>query len=391
MSLPNVSIRVNNKGLGLLPALADGVSAMLIITNATGLSNTLFTGVKLYTSESYGADFNEAYDTANNEQVYFHLHQYFAQAGANAQLYVGYAVLAATNPQLVVKAKEILDFAQGEVRLLGIAFNKATPGIFNLNTVLGVFADEVVKPIRQYSEAGFTPLSILVEGYGIGSVDANVTGAANLRGFSYGYMSVVVGTSYEGRPHVANVGQVLGWLATMPVQRNIGRVKSGAPTSSPIRVAGAVVSVQSAYADGLNTKGYISYRKYAGKQGYYFIDDPTATPATEDLSSIARNRIIDKATRIAYAVFVEEIQDEIEVNPTSGRMEAAKARYFEQIISNAINAAMTDNGEINSIETEIDLTQNIIVTNKVCVKLRLIPDAYAKNIEIDLGFKNPFI
>ena len=389
--LPSISINVNNGGLGLVPALSDGQSAMLIVTAGTGLAASVFTGVKTYTRDNFNADFNDAYDGANNEQVYFHLNQFFAQAASDAVLFVGFAALTATNPQLVAKAKEIIDFAQGEIRLLGIALNKATPNAFNLTTTLGVFADEVVKPIRNYSMAGFTPLSILLEGYGIGSTDANVTGAANLKGFSYPYLSVVIGTSYVGRPWSANVGQALGWLSKMPVQRNMGRVKSSAPTTASVLIAETAISVQTAYVNSLNTKGYITYRKFAGKQGFYFVDDPTATAATDDLSSIARNRIIDKVIRLAYAIYVEEIQDEIEVNPQTGRLQAVKARYYERIIENAINATMTANGEINSVETEIDVTQNVISTNKISVKLRVVPDAYAKNILIDLGLKNPFL
>jgi Protein of unknown function (DUF2586) len=391
MSLPNVSIKVNNKGLGLLPPLADGQSAMLIVTNATGLSASLFAGVKTLTASNYAADFTEAYDTANNEQVHFHFKQFFASAASDAILYVGFAALASTNAQLVTKGKEILDFAGGEVRFMGIALNKAVPATFSLTSVLGVFVDDVVKPLRLYSLASFAPVSFLLEGYGMGSTDANVGGLANLRSFTAGYVSVVIGSSYAARPWCANVGMLLGWLSTLPVQRKIARVKSGAPTVSPVYIADALLTINTAYSDVLNTKGYITYRKFAGKQGFYFVDDPTATAATDDLNTIARNRIVDKATRLAYAVYVEEIQDEIEVDPVTGRIAPAKARYYEVIINNAINAAMTNQGEINSIDTEIDLTQNVIVTNKLAVKLRLTPDAYSTNIEVDLGLKNPFV
>lgn len=389
MPLPNVSIVVNNKGLGLLPPLADGQSAMLILTGGVGLVVSPFVGVKTLTAENYAVEFTEAYDTDNNEQVHFHLKQFFDSAASDAILYVGFVPMAATNAEMVTKGKEILDFASGEVRLLAIAFNKVA--VFNLNSMLGVFVDQVVKPLRLYSTASFAPVSIFVEGHGMGETDATVGGAVNLHSFTAGFMSVVIGSSFEGRPWCANVGMLLGWLSTLPVQRKIARVKSGAPTSAPVFVAGTQLSISTAYSDVLNTKGYITYRKFSGKQGFYFVDDPTATAATDDLNTIARNRIVDKATRIAYAVYVEEIQDEIEVDAVTGRIAPAKARYYEVIINNAINAAMTNQGEINSVDTEIDLNQNVIVTNKLAVKLRLVPDAYATNIEVDLGLKNPFI
>jgi hypothetical protein len=391
MSLPNIFIAVNNNGLGLVPALADGQSSMLIVTNATGLPASLFNGVKTLTAENYAVDFTAEYDALNNEQVHFHLKQFFESAAYDAILYVGFVPLLATNPQIVTKGKEVLDFADGQIRLMGIAFNKAVPATFNLNAVLGVFIDEVVMPLRKYSMAGFAPVSFFVEGYGMGTTDSDVGGLVNLRSFAADYLSIIVGTSYLGRPHSANVGMLLGWLSTLPVQRKIARVKSGAPTNSPVYIANVLLTISTAYSDVLNTKGYITYRKFAGKQGFYFVDDPTATATTDDLNTIARNRIIDKAIRLAYAVYVEEIQDEIEVDSVTGRIAPAKARYYEVIINNSINAAMTDQGEINSIETEINLTQNVITTNKLAVKLRLVPDAYSTNIEVDLGLKNPFV
>jgi Protein of unknown function (DUF2586) len=389
MSLPNINITVNTQGLGLVSPSADGTAVMVILTkNQAGLAS-VYAGVKLYTADDFDNDFTEAYDLANAEQVYFHLKQYFDAAGLAARLYVGFVADTATNAQIVTKAKEVYDFTQGECRLLGIAFNNAAPVTFNINATLGTIADQIANPIREHSEVAFAPLSILIEGYGIGTTDANVNAAVNLKGFSHPYLSVVVGTSFVGRPHSANVGMALGLLARAPVQRNIGRVKTGAATLLPTFVADNLITVSSAVATTLHDKGYITFRKYAGKQGFYITDDPTACPATNDLTNVTRNRVIDKMWRLAYAVYVEEIQDEINIDSVTGRIQPAQARYYEAIIESALNTSMTANGEVSDVSAEIDLAQNVLSTNELKIKVLATPVGYAKRIRINLGFKNP--
>ena len=48
-------------------------------------------------------------------------------------------------------------------------------------------------------------------------------------------------------------------------------------------------------SETLSTKGYITFRTFVGKAGYFFSDDHLATAVTDDYHSICNRRVIDKA------------------------------------------------------------------------------------------------
>ncbi len=74
-------------------------------------------------------------------------------------------------------------------------------------------------------------------------------------------------------------------MASLPVQRKISRVKNGA-----LPISGAYFSNtndtethENAW-NSIHDKGYIFFRTFVGKSGYFFNDDPTATALTDETS-----------------------------------------------------------------------------------------------------------
>jgi len=184
------------------------------------------------------------------------------------------------------------------------------------------------------------------------------------------------------------LGLAIGRLAAVPVQRNLGRVKNGALAISTAFIGTAELSTVEGTIGAIHDKGFITLRRYVGKAGYYWTDDPTATAATDDYNSVARGRVIDKAISIAYATFVEEVLDEVQID-SAGKIETSRAKYYQTIIETAINTAMTAEGEISSVDALVDPAQNVLSTGQICVELRIVPVGYAKTILVKLGFNNP--
>jgi hypothetical protein len=189
----------------------------------------------------------------------------------------------------------------------------------------------------------------------------------------------------------ACVGVMAGRLASIPVHRNLGRVKDGAlaPTEMYIgtkEAGGAMSDVAE-----LHERGYITPRRYVGAAGYYFSDDRLACKVTDDYAHIAHRRVIDKAYRIAYDTLLQFMLDEIEVNE-DGTMQAAVIKSWQQSVENAINRSMTAAGELSAeggegCECYIDEKQNVLSTSRVEVTLRVRPYAYARYIDVNLGFQ----
>lgn len=390
MALPKVSITITKGALGLVAPGEDGVVG--IVFNGVA-ATSLALGVS---KQGFGLDefeaagINAAYDTTNTVKVWRQIKEFYDEAGDGAELWVMLVSQATTMTSILDKtqafAKKLLDDAAGRIKLLGVGRNPA--GGYTPNTTANQIDLDVInalvtgQALADDMQAAFRPIGIVLEGYAFTGTTA---GLADLKAQTKKNISILIGNSESGAR--AAIGILLGRLAKIPVMRNPGRVKD---LSLPI-IAGfigtsAFETVESS-ATAIHDKGFITLRKFTGKAGYYFSDDPTAVAATDDYSSLARVRVINKAIRIAYATYVEEILDEVEIDPTTGFIAAVKAKYYQSLIERAINTAMA--GEISGFSAVVSPTQNVLSTNKICVEARIVPVGYAKEIEVQLGFSNP--
>ena len=149
------------------------------------------------------------------------------------------------------------------------------------------------------------------------------------------------------------------------------------------------------YLETINDKGYITFRTFVGKAGYFITDDNLATTPEDDYRALTNRRVIDKAYRIAYAQLVEWLNDEVPVSK-SGTLVPAWCSTVEADVEQAIETQMTAQGNLGNdpsdssdtgVECKIDYDQNILATSQVKIGLRVKPNGYAKYIDVELGFK----
>lgn len=191
--------------------------------------------------------------------------------------------------------------------------------------------------------------------------------------------------SYDG----AEVGLLLGRKATNPVQRNVGRVKDGALSAIDLTIDGtALIEDSLDKVTDAHDKGYVTIRTIKGKTGYYFTHDPMAVAETSDYARIGLRSVIDKAHRIAYGVYIEELNDDVAID-ADGKLSASVVKSLQGAIEDDINAQMTANDEISSVSAYIDETQDVLATDKLTVVLKIVPKGNLGAIEVELGFSNP--
>jgi hypothetical protein len=394
MALPGVSIALDNGAIGLLPDSQDGLVGMLLQSAVAPSGLALLTPRQITSlAEAEGLGITASFDTTNTVRCYKHIADFYRVAPTGTPLWIMFVSNAVTMSTMVDKtqanyAVKLLEAAGGEIRMLVVTRSPA--GGFTANTVANQVDIDVVNALPNAQGLAaeffsrFTPIRVIIEGiYFTGNSGTLV----NLKTFSHNAVAVMIGDTATGNG--AAVGLLAGVLATVPVQRNVGRVKSGALPISAAYLGTATLESFGASNATIHDKGFITVRKYAGRSGYYFSDDPTATVATDDYNSVARGRIIDKVARIAYQIYVNEILDEILVEPTTGNIETAKAKYYQSIIENAVDGAMTAEGEIAAFNAFVDPTVNILSTGKLTVECRIVPLGYAKAIDVTLGFSNP--
>lgn len=394
MELPRVKIQFLNGQLGTVGESADGLLALVCGAVAVSGKLTLNRAYELRSTDDLAS---LGVMKENNAVLYKHVTEFYDEAGSGVKLIV-YPVAQSS------KATDLCDYTksgEGTLRDLITKKNGALRGIgiagINSGSTTastnGVDPD-VLTALAKAQQLGewaademYAPLFIVLEG-------RNYDQAKELKDLSqekYNRVCVLIGDT-KPTGGGACMGTLLGRIASIPVQRNIGRVKDGSLAPLEMYVGARKVDESSNVIKGIFEKGYIVVRKHVGRSGYYFADDPMACAPTDDYSHLTNRRVIDKAFRIAYDTMLEELLDELNLNE-DGTLQYAVVKSWQQALENAINRQMTASGELSS-DSEgngcicyIDANQNVVSTSRIEVNLKVRPHGYSRYIDVNLGFE----
>jgi hypothetical protein len=206
---------------------------------------------------------------------------------------------------------------------------------------------------------------------------------------SYNCVSIVLasdGIYGDSELYSAAIGQVLGRAAKSAVNISIARVRDGAIAATGFLTDGKTPEEHFSDRNLLHDAGFLFYRTYIGKNGYYLNDDATAVATTDDYHRLCLIRVIQKALVICYKTYIDEILDSIEVDPNSGKLPQPLCKAFEQYVINGINTNM--NNEISGFTAYINPNQDLITSGRLNVECRIVPTALLKEIKVDLSFNN---
>jgi len=386
--IPKITINLQNGTLGAINSLGDGVCGLVIGCDPTG--TTIVAGDK-FLLRSY----DDAV-TAGLTDISFaaqQIKEFYDEAGLGSKLYVmivaNTVVFADLADKTKAYAKELLDYSQGKIALLGLCRLPAagytptvTKGIDNdVITALTPF-----QALAEESLSLFTPFVGIIEGKYYQGTAATLDDLTNA-GFNFvGVAMAASGDLKAIDANSASVGLLLGRAAAVPVQRKIARVKDGGLAVTSVYYADE--TLETTDWQSIAEKAYITIGTYANKTGYYFTDDVLATDQTEDYKTICNRRVMNKLVRLVYQSYINELNDDIELT-AEGKLSPATAKYYEGLITNAVNNSMTANGELSSFSAYVNQDQNVLSTSKVAIRCAAVPKGYSQEIVVTLGFSNP--
>lgn len=396
--LPRVKIVYSNGALGQVAEMADGCLGFVALgaKEVTGEGNfklgVAYKVKKLAGLETLGVT------SANNPNLYRNVKDFYAESGDGVELWImGFAETAtfATvfDRDNTAGAKALLLASKGKIRGL-IAFKTPASG-YSPTLTAGLDSDVMAALVKAQAlgdwatEERYAPIFSLIEGYAFTGDDTKLT---DLMTMTYNRCGIVIGDTSKGSKNAA-MGIVAGRIAKSPVQRKISRVKTGALTPLEMYVGDKLVD--EADVESINDKGYITFRTFVGKAGYFVADDHLATAATDDYNSLSNRRVIDKAYRIAYNTLVDTLNDEVPI-ATDGNLSPAWCTSVKGDVEQSIITSMTANGNLGNdpsdpndtgVECSISYEQQILATSRFAAGLRVKPNGYAKYIDVDLGFK----
>ena len=395
--LPRVKINFANGSLGSVVPSADCVAGLL--ASAVAVSDTFVLG-NAYLLHKPADLANLGVTETNNACLYKHIQEFYDEAGEGAELWimgvpntVKPSEIADKDNALVPYAKNLIQIANGRLRFLGIAYEPASN--YEATITEGLDTDVWAAALKAQALAEwatnslYAPLFVILAGRAFD--DANIPNLKDLTTFNYNRVGILIGDTVS-ESESASVGLLMGRIAAIPVQRHIGRVRDGTLKILHAYVGDKDPSV--ANVEAIHDKGYITFRTFTGKSGYFFTDDCLATAVADDYRSISRRRTIDKAYRIIYQTMLENVNDEIPITD-EGYLVPSMVKSWESEIISAIATQMTSAGELGNdpsnsddlgVKVYIDPEQRVASTSKINVVAQIKPYGYAKYIDVELGF-----
>jgi hypothetical protein len=395
--LPGIKINFENGALGSISPSADGVAGLSVTAVAVTGGFQLNTGYVLRRLDDLVALGVTSAVNDGNAFLYRHVKEFYAEAGDGAELWVmGFANTVPqsgmVNKEAAASAKGLIQAAGGRICVLGVAFKPATG--YTPSTQNGV-DDDLFTALQNAqalavwaAESLYAPLSVLLEAR---HYNGTATALANLTERTYNRVGVLLGDTVSGSNGAA-IGLLLGRIARIPVQRHIGRVRDGALNTLTAYLKDR--PAEQADVETVHDRGYITFRTFTGKTGYFFADDSLATAVADDYRSLARRRTVDKAYRLAYQTLIEFLNEEIPVTE-SGELVPAMVKSWASEVESAIISGMTSEGNLGvdpsdaqdtGVQCFIDYAQPVVSTGRIEITLRVKPYGYAKYIDVKLGF-----
>ena len=378
-----------NGQLGTVGESPDGLFAL--VCGAAAVTKKLELG-KAYTLHSFDELAALGVTAENNPRLYKHVQDFYTEAEEGTKLVIYPVDKAKTFAELCDKdtgvIKELIMAENGTLRGIFVAGDgrEATVTTNGLDNDLFTALPKAQQLAEWATVSLYAPLFIILEGRGYkGGV------VKDLHKEAYNRVGVLIGDTVKASEGAA-VGLMAGRLATLPVQRNIARVKNGALKPIAMFLGEKPVEENASAVSDLYDAGYITPRKYVGKAGYFFTDDRLACEQTDDYAHITARRTIDKAYRIAYTALLDLMMDELAVND-DGTLRHGIIMAWQQMMENAVNRAMTAAGELSADENGagckayIDPKQNVLSTSKIELVLKVRPFGYARYVDVKLGFQ----
>lgn len=387
MGRPAVKINYLNGQLGGVVRAEDRVAGLI-------LSGVAESGIALLEPKQVFS-LEEAVSlgiaVATNPLAYQEISDFYKKAGKGSELWIMLVVNTTLLADISNKnnniARKLLDAADGRIRRLGI--NRKPPVGYSMVNTECVDTDVLTAKINLQEllveyQAAQKPFRAMLPHLGF-----DKTKTSNLHNFrqdTHNGVNLISWSAYtNGQP---SVGFSLGWWVSLPVHRNLGRVKNGDvglldvyfPDGTPIK------ELETKW-DGFHDKGMTFLIRHYTRSGWYFVNDYTCSPATDDYNQLSRGTTIDLARVVLYNVLIGELLDDVEVDE-DGNLPESVVLGIQSECENAIVQNMRENisGKPTII---IPSGQNFLATNKINMQIKIRPRGQFKDIEADLSFDNP--
>ncbi|MDX2008264.1 MAG: DUF2586 family protein [Meiothermus sp.] len=139
------------------------------------------------------------------------------------------------------------------------------------------------------------------------------------------------------------------------------------------------------HAKSLDEAGFTTVVTMEGRSGLYVEEDRMAAPLTSDYTIAPNRRVMNKAKRLVREALLEDVQGNLDPLELEASTQSIVAR------ANAPLKAMVRDREVSAARVALVPGQNILSDSKLRLKVRITPNGYAREIETEFAYENPFL
>jgi len=381
MSFPKVVVNFGNGNLLPDVSAVDGIMGIVGTVATVGLQNVPLMVYNLADAEQKGI-------TVTAEPVmHKHLSEFYAEINGNQLLYVMGLPNTVTMAQMLDKnnatgAAQLIRFSSNTIRILGV-FRTPPVGYIPGTDFLDADVSAAVNAAKTFCtdqniKANF--LRVIVEGRVV-IANENTLPAIAPTSLNNGYAGILLGGSANDGS--ASIGCLLGRASAYAAHIKVGKVANG-----PLQINRAYIGDKDvttmANLETLHDMGFITFITHPTKAGLYFGKDFMCS--TDDYRRLVYGRVVDKAAVIAIATYVNNLEEEVDVDASGNIMEIDRL-HLADVITQQINNAMSE--QISASPTVIIDGSNIINTGTATIKLLIRPKGYLTDIEVQINLNAP--
>lgn len=420
MSFRGPRILKINGGLGQQAPSDRNVAGLIIAAgyevSTTFVFDTVYELNSLDDAEALGlnaaSDANAAADTT--ALIWYHISEFF-RLNPDGKLYVynGDAVAAADIFDAAGPADALMTASANGIRYMGVVFGFDPEATLTIASGFANFVPTVQAAAQTWCEARATA-HVFVDTVVVEGVAASTT-LVDLKALDSPQVHITVACDFgyladydEAFKSTAAVGTVLGSIGVRMLSESIGSptlerypsTKRGAANYSLVdsrqnrwlivglSTGQAFNALSQSVRDNLRDKAYGYAGSYEGYPGVYFDHEATCTLATDDFNTIHTNRVWNEAARMVRRALIPRMNSRVRIDPSTGNIAPATIADWDAASKRELDGLLAED-EISDYTFSLDPAQDVIAQGKVVVRLRIVPQGIAKEIEAEIGFTNP--
>jgi len=195
----------------------------------------------------------------------------------------------------------------------------------------------------------------------------------SISGFSIGTMGTTL-----GNVSFAKVNESIGFVAKFNVVTGTGLDEVAFATGDLFK------NISTSLKDSLNDFHYTFLRKLDGISGTFNSDSFTAIATTSDFATIENNRTMDKAIRNIRTNVLPLLNSPLFVNEDGTLREDTISLFRNNADKPLVDMLVAD--EISARKVTIDPSQNVLASSVLNIGVLIVPVGVARSIVFNIGF-----